>query len=108
MEIKEKLMRNSLISEKLYKLNREEKHDIIQELLENNTTRGLAKELGIPHSTIHDWKSLRQNNTEAGIHVSLLMIYRKISKLDHNNIIDWGRIEMIKDKCVELLNTRGL
>jgi len=102
-----KLLKNALLTEKLYKYNKEEKHDIITELLKDNTERGLAKELGIPHSTIHDWKSLRQNNTGKDIHISFNMFYKKLEGLSPKDIQDWGRLEMIKEKIEGLFRNRG-
>lgn len=106
MNFKEKLFRNALISEKLYKLSKEEKHEVIIELLVNNTERGLAKELGIPHSTIHDWKSLRQNNVGNDVHISFNNFYRKIESMKPEEVKDWGRLEMIKEKIEDLLRKR--
>jgi len=102
----DKILKNALLTEKLYKYNKEEKHDIITELLKDNTTRGLAKELGIPHSTIHDWKSLRQNNTGKDIHISFNMFYKKLEGLNPKDIQDWGRLEMIKERIEGLIRNR--
>ena len=104
--IKQKLCKNVILIEQLYKLDRNEKQEIIKELLKDKSQRQLAKELNIPHSTIHDWVSLRQNNKEAEIHISMSMFYRKIKHLTPEDITDWGRIEMIKEKLEELLNSR--
>jgi len=104
--IKQKLCKNVILIEQLYKLDRNEKQQIIKELLKDKSQRQLAKELNIPHSTIHDWVSLRQNNTETDTHISFMMFYRKIKSLRPEDITDWGRIEMIKEKLEELLNSR--
>ena len=105
-ELKYKLYYNALHNERLHKLTPLERKAVILDLLDGETQRGLARKLGIPHSTIHDWASGRQNNTGEAIHISLSMIYRKISCLKAENITDWGRIEMIKDKCEELLKEK--
>jgi len=106
MDMNQKLMKNQLMSSKLYRLTKEEKHEIVTELLKDNTQRGLATELGIPRSTIQDWFSLRQDNTEEGIHVSLSLIYRKVVNLEAKDVADWGRLEMINEKCEDLLRNR--
>jgi len=104
--IEEKLYKNALIGEKLAKLNKIEKQKIIVKLLATRTERELAEEIGIPHSVIHDWKSLRQSNIGEDIHCSLSAIYRKLSSLQPGNITDWGRIEQIKSVCEQLLKKR--
>ena len=105
-KILNKLYSNALITERLNKISKEERQIIILKLLETRTHRELSEEIGIHHSTINDWKTLRQNNKEEGIHLSLSLIYRKISNLNPENITDWGRIEQIKEKCEELLRQR--
>jgi len=107
MIFEDKLYKNALINEKLAKFSPEERQKIILELLKTRSERQLAEEIGIPHSTIHDWKSLRQDNSEEGKHVSLNMIYYKLKHLDTSNFKDWGRLEQIKTICEELLRTRG-
>jgi len=104
----EKILKNALISEKLYQLSKEERKEVVTELLKNNTERGLAKELGIPQSTIHDWKTLRQNNVGVSIHVSLNGFYRKISNSSVDDIKDWGRLKMIKERIDQLLRQKGI
>lgn len=99
----DKILKNALLAEKLYKLNSTEKKEVISELLKNNTQRGLATELGIAHSTIHDWVSGRQNNVGNKIHMSLNHFYRKIVDSTSDDIVDWGRLRMIRDKIEQLL-----
>jgi len=100
----EKVYKNAILqSEKLYKLDAKEKQEVVLELLKNNTERGLAEELGIPHSTIHDWKTLRQNNNGKDIHISFHAFLRKIEKTDPKEIKDWGRLEQIKERIEYLL-----
>ena len=106
MEASIKLMRNALVSDSLYKLSREDKHKIVKVLLKGKSERELARELGIPRSTVNDWSSLRQNSVGKHIHVSLAVIYRKITDLEAKDVTDWGRIEMIKERCEELLRSR--
>ena len=105
-ELKEKLYKNALIGERLNKLNQKERQRVILDLLKDKSERELGEELGIPHSTIHDWKTLRQDNTGEGAHISLSFVYRKLSSLDPKNITDWGRIEQIRDVCEKLLRSK--
>lgn len=77
-KLKIKLYRNVLAMEKLHKLDKFEKQEVILELCKTRTERKLSKEIGIPHSTIHDWKTLRQDNTGMNIHLSLPNIARKL------------------------------
>ena len=101
-----KVFKNALILEKLVRLDIKERRDVLVELLKNKSQRALAKELGIPYATLHDWKTLRQNNTGKNIHVSLALIHRKLQNMKPKDITDWGRIEMIKECCDELLRQR--
>ena len=101
-----KLCKNELIKERLFKINSADKQKMIEVLLKDKTERELAKELDIPRSTINDWRTLRQNNTGEHIHASLSLIYRKISNLEPDKITDWGRITQIRDKCEELLKRK--
>ena len=106
-DLKTKLYRNALIGEKLYKLDRLERQNVINYLLLNKSERELGKELGIPHSTIHDWKTLRQENSGKNVHISFNDFYRKISNLEPKDITDWGRLEQIKDRIESLLRTKN-
>lgn len=101
----EKLLLNTLSQEK-YKIDKEERREIVLELLKKYTQRGLAKELGIPKSTIQDWATLRQNNTLKNIHISFNTFYRKISSLEPKDIKDWGRLQMINERIETLLRDK--
>lgn len=101
--INEKILKNALLSEKLSKLTREDRQGLVQELLKTNTQRGLALELGIPHSTLNDWATLRQDNKAGKIHASLSHLFIKIKDIKPEDVKDWGRLEMIKEKCESLL-----
>jgi len=105
-ELKEKLYKNSLILEKITKLDKFERQKVIMELLKDKSERDLGEELGIPHSTIHDWKSLRQSNLARVYNISFSAFYRKICELDPKKITDWGRLEQIKNKLEELLKRK--
>ena len=105
-DLQKKLMANSIILEQVVKLNPEEKQKVILKLLEGKTERELGEEIGVPHSTIHDWKTLRQDNTGKNIHISLAAIYRKISDLEPKDIDDWGRLAQIKTAVDRLLRER--
>ena len=104
--LEERLYKNALIEEKLGKLNKEERQRIIIKLLMSRSEQELADEIGIPKSTIHDWKTGRQTNVGTNIHVSLTVILRKLQGLTPEKIEDWGRIEQIKGRCEELLRER--
>ena len=77
-----KTYKNSLIIEKLTKLDNKEKQEIILELLKTRTERELEEEIGVSHNTIHGWKTIRPDYTGANIHVSLSAMYRKLSDLN--------------------------
>jgi hypothetical protein len=100
----EKLGTNALISERLQKLSVEEKHKIVLRLLMTRSERQLSEEIGVSHSTIHDWKSLRQDNTGENIHVSLTNMVLKLKALTPEKITDWGRIEQINEITNKLLH----
>lgn len=105
-ELKEKLYKNALIGERLTKLDKKERQKIVLKLLETRSERELERELGIGRSTIHDWKTLRQDNTGKNIHVSLALIHRKLKNMKPGEITDWGRIEMIREICEKLLRSK--
>ena len=100
----DKLYKNAILEDKLNKFSVKEKHFIVKELLKGRTERGLARELGVPHSTLHDWASLRQDNTEENIHVSLSTIFRKLEKFapKSNNDLDLlRRIKLVIDNILQ-------
>lgn len=101
-ELIEKVYKNALIGEKLVKLEKEERQQIILKLLENRSERQLSEEIGIPYSTIHDWKTLRQSNVGVDIHVSFVMFLRKLNGINAKEFKDWGHLIQIKEK-IELL-----
>jgi len=92
-----KTYKNSLIAEKLLKLSIEDRNIIVTKLLEGTTERKLSEELGIPHSTLHDWKSKRQNNTKHNIHVSLSLIIRRLRYFKPKNSDDYIKLKKIFD-----------
>jgi len=104
----EKLLKNAIVGEQLQRFSRQEKHEIVTKLLKMKgcSQRKLAEEIGVSYSTLHDWVSLRQDNKGCNSHVSLTMIYSKLRNLDADQINDWGRIEMIKERCEDLLNQK--
>jgi len=106
--MRSKLLKNALVGESFQKFTRQEKHEIVTELLKegNLTQRGLAKEIGIPYSTVHDWASLRQDNKGANVHVSFTGVITKLKTIDTKTFTDWGRIEQIKTLCEEILSKR--
>ena len=108
IKLKEKLYHNALITERLMKLSNVDKQKIIISLLKNKSERQLADELGIAHSTIHDWKTLRQCNKGSFVHISLSSVYKRLKGLNVTapNFNDWGRLEQIKNICEELLEKK--
>lgn len=68
-----KALVNQLRIDQLERCSPLEKGEIIRKLIDRYgyTQRGLAKELGIPHSTIHDWVSDRQSNVPGKFHISI-------------------------------------
>ena len=104
-ELNDKLYKNALITERLTKLTHEERQKVVAKLLVGRTQRGLAEELGIPHSTLHDWVSLRQDNKGNNIHVSLPAIIRKLDGFEPSSLEEWGyitRIQKIVNKILEV------
>jgi len=98
-----KALKNALIGEKLLKLSPKDKQEIVVELLQSYTERQLEAETGINRSTLHDWKTGRQNHTGKDIHISLNNFYRKIMELTPEDITDWGRLKQIKERIEYLL-----
>jgi DNA-binding transcriptional regulator YiaG len=103
-----KIIKNALINESLVKFTRQEKHEMIKEILDNENIgqRELARQLDIPHSTIHDWYSLRQEDKGTNSHISLSRMVLYLRTVDIDKITDWGRIEQMKELCEELLQKR--
>ena len=102
----EKIYRNALICEKLTKLTKEEKHKAVIKLLKKNTLKKLSISTGIPETTLHDWKSLKNDDRGLDRYVNLNSIYRVLNKTNVEDISDWGRLEQIKKRIDELLRNR--
>jgi len=58
-ELNVKVCMNSLITERLIKLSTEERQKVVLHILEvcDKSERQLAKDLGIPHTTLNGWKT---------------------------------------------------
>lgn len=97
-ELQEKLYKNSLIIDRLTKLDKTERQHVILELLKDKSERELSEEIGLPRSTINDWRSLRQSNVGKDVHVSFSAFYRKISSMEPSEVTDWGRLEQIRER----------
>ena len=97
-EIKEKSLKNSLIIEKLLKYDPDERQEATLELLKTTTAKELSKEIGVSETTIHDWKTKRNIFRSSADNIGLTTIYKRLLKLNANNIKDWGRFEMIKEE----------
>ena len=101
--MRDKIYKNALLFEQVARLNKEEKQKVIIELLKNTTERKLAEEINIPRATIHDWKTLRQDNTGSSIHININTFYRKLISLEAKDVTDWGRLQQIRDRINILL-----
>jgi transposase-like protein len=103
-----KIIKNALINESLVKFTRQEKHEMIKDILDNEniTQRELARQLNIPYSTIHDWYSLRQEDKGTNSHISLSRMVFYLKAIDPKTLTDW-RIEQIKELCEELLQRKS-
>jgi len=96
--VNNKILKNALMFEKLSKLSKDERQLIIKKLLVNKSERELEKELGMPHSTIHDWATGRQDNVGVGIHISLCMIIRKLKDYKIKDKIE--RLQLLEIKNI--------
>ena len=105
-EKEENIFKVALQGQILLKLTKGERQRAVLKLLENRSEQELANEISIPKSTIHDWKTLRQDNTGEGMHVSLSLIYRRLVNLEPKDIQNWGRLGQIKGRCEELLREK--
>jgi len=99
----EKIYKNSLRSELNDRLTGEEKQEIIKELLKNGESlRGLAKKMGVAHTTLYGWYRGRDANRETAL-TTLNSLYTKLMNIKPEDVKDWGRIELINLRCEELL-----
>lgn len=96
------VFKNTLILEKISKSNKFEKQLMVKELLTSRTERELSVQIGVPQTTINDWKNARMyDNENKG--VSLNLIYSRIKQINPTEIKDWGRLEQIKEEIERLL-----
>jgi len=103
-ELITKLSKNALIGERLTKLTLVERQKVVVKLLSKMSERELSDEIGIPHSTLHDWKSGRQCNVGEHLHVSLTVIVRKLESFKpvcSDDFVKLHRIKNIVDKLLE-------
>lgn len=101
------IYRNALICENITKLKPEEKQKAIQELLKTKGLRELSRELGIPHTTLYDWKENKKEYKEKKSEISLKNILIKIQHINIKTFKDWGRLEQIKEEIEKLIKKRG-
>ena len=99
----DKLCINSLVLEQITKLNKFERKEVIVHLLRTRTERELGKELNVPHSTIHDWKSLRQDNTKENIHLGFSRFKEKIINMQNLCPRDYLFAKVIKIELERLI-----
>ena len=103
-QLEKKLYKNAILNSRLNRLSMEDKKKIITKLLIGKSERELGEELGISHSVIHDWKTGRQDNTGANIHISMATITRKLKEFKPKNAVDYMFLESIKKIVMEKLN----
>lgn len=82
--VNQKIYLNALIGEKITRLTIAEKGELVKRIRENYgvSFRQLEKITGIPHTTLVDWSTGRQNNTPGNLHVSInqLIAHFKVYK----------------------------
>jgi hypothetical protein len=105
-QIEDKLCKNALIAESLLKLTKEERQKIVNKLLLTKSERELGEEIGVPHSTIHDWKTLRQSNVGEDIHVSLPAIIRKLEAFTPSCNVDFVKLHRIANIVKQKLEVK--
>jgi len=96
-DFKDKLYTNALIGERLNKLTSGERQKVIKELLKDRSEQELSNETGIPKSTLHDWKTLRQNNAGEHVHISLYTIKKKLEGYTPKDNQDWVLLHEIQN-----------
>lgn len=74
----DKPLLNALRIERFDRLNSKEKQKLVIRLKKSYSERELEKLTGIPHSTIHDWATGRQNNKGIETHISIDQMIRKL------------------------------
>lgn len=99
-KLQDKLYKNALINSQLNSINKEERRDIILKLLKTRTQRELSDEIGIPQTTLSDWKLMKEYPKKE---INLSFIYVKLLSLNPQSITDWGRLEQIKVLIDDLL-----
>ena len=101
-----KALLNQLRIERFDRLDIVEKGLLVKKIRKKYgyTYRELQKLTGIPHSTLVDWVTGRQDNKGKNIHISFIMVYRKLKNMQPSDVDDWGRIELIKEEIERLLN----
>jgi DNA-binding transcriptional regulator YiaG len=98
-----KIEKNALIGERILKLTQSEKQKIVTKLLSNMSEQELSDQTGIPKSTLHDWKTRRQDNTGENLHVSLAIIKRKLQNFiprDQDDIVRLYEIKNIINRLI--------
>lgn len=92
----EKYLLNALRVERFDKLSIEERGVLVRKIKHQfgYTNRSLSEITGIPHSTLHDWASGRQDNTGTNIHISLPNIARKLKEFKPKTQMD---VEILKN-----------
>ena len=99
----QKAYKNSLILERIVKLTKEERQEMVNELLKNKTIRDLGEELGVSHTTIHDWKTLRQSNKGNDAHISVKGMIRKLDGYDPVNKSEYEDLKKLSNILNEIM-----
>lgn len=105
-DVQVKVLKNSLVADRLVKLSSFDRKMVVDELLKNKTSKELACEVGVSETTIHDWKTMRNIGRSQIENISLLSVYHKLKSVKVEDVTDWGRVLMIKEECDRLLSGR--
>ena len=85
---------NSLIIDNCQKLSIEEKGKVVKQLKEEYdlSYRALENLTNIPHSTLLDWVTGRQNNKSGSLHVSITQLIKHFKIYEPKNLIEWNNL----------------
>lgn len=101
--LKKDLCLHVLRTEKIAKLDKEKKQEIVNYLSkQGKTVREIAKDLGVSHSVVVDWKTLRRDDMPTN-RQSLSSIHSRLKRIDPKTFKDWGRLILIKELIEDLL-----
>ena len=106
MNVDEKIYRNTLMNERLNKLSGEERRDVILKLIKisGKSERELARELGVPHTTLFGWKTMKKSDKN-GTYTSLTLMLKKLKNLNPSGA-DYEKLIELKNVIDKLLEMR--